>query len=353
MKLCQLAVHHADPRRHTLQSGLVRDPLPGEILLEIELFGLSANNVTYAALGRQLPYHRFFPIDDEFSALPVWGVGRVLASRKDELPEGTRVYGYYPAASHATFAISAINRVGALVGRPDIPPDFAFYNQYSVAGNDPLYLTDREPWMVVLRPLFLTGLLLADYLTQTGYQEARAVLISSAASKTAYGLALALRAQGSISVIGIASASSRAAAEALGIYDAVFSYDQLTLDRNIPMVFVDIAGSKQVRASVSEQLGKSLCGVISVGLTHWQDAAYGGGAETFFAPSWSARRMREAGNAFAAQIAQGWLSQVAIASEKLTITRKEGADAVASSFAALVAGTAPADQAWVCSLHAP
>jgi len=43
----------------------------GELLLEIDKFGFSANNVTYAAAGDQLGYWQFFPASD--NAEGNWG----------------------------------------------------------------------------------------------------------------------------------------------------------------------------------------------------------------------------------------------------------------------------------------
>src|SRR5215216_7339044 len=56
------------------------DLRPGEILLAIDRFGFSANNVTYAALGEAMHYWDFFPAPDGWGRIPVWG----FAERSEE-----------------------------------------------------------------------------------------------------------------------------------------------------------------------------------------------------------------------------------------------------------------------------
>ena len=55
----------------------------GEILLQIECFALTANNVTYAAHGVDMAYWGFFPAPEGFGIVPVWGFAGVIESRVD------------------------------------------------------------------------------------------------------------------------------------------------------------------------------------------------------------------------------------------------------------------------------
>lgn len=53
----------------------------GQALLAVGEFALTANNVTYAALGDALRYWEFFPAGEGLGIVPVWGFAEVLASR--------------------------------------------------------------------------------------------------------------------------------------------------------------------------------------------------------------------------------------------------------------------------------
>ncbi len=64
---------------------------PGEVLLEVERFSFTANNITYGVVGDQLGYWRFFPAQDEWGRIPVWGFARVLRSNSDGVAEGLRL----------------------------------------------------------------------------------------------------------------------------------------------------------------------------------------------------------------------------------------------------------------------
>ncbi len=63
-------------------------PGEGEALLSVEHFGLTANNITYAAFGEAMSYWRFFPAPDGWGRMPVWGFATVAESRAEGLPEG-------------------------------------------------------------------------------------------------------------------------------------------------------------------------------------------------------------------------------------------------------------------------
>jgi uncharacterized protein DUF2855 len=71
-----------------------KDPRPadGQAVLRVERFSLSANNVTYAHLGEELGYWRFFPAAEGWGRPPVWAYTEVTASN-------CAVDGRLPAAS--------------------------------------------------------------------------------------------------------------------------------------------------------------------------------------------------------------------------------------------------------------
>jgi len=72
-----------------------------------------------------------------------------------------------------------------------------------------------------------------DWLLDNALFGARAVVISSASSKTAYGLAFLLterkrREEGAYEVIGLTSRKNRPFVERLGTYDRVVRYEDVT-----------------------------------------------------------------------------------------------------------------------------
>jgi len=57
---------------------------PGEARLRIDLFALTANNITYGAFGEAMHYWDFFPTGDTGTGcIPVWGFATVSESLAD------------------------------------------------------------------------------------------------------------------------------------------------------------------------------------------------------------------------------------------------------------------------------
>ena len=54
---------------------------PGEVLLRVDRFGLTANNITYGVVGDLMGYWNFFPAPEGWGRIPVWGFADVVASR--------------------------------------------------------------------------------------------------------------------------------------------------------------------------------------------------------------------------------------------------------------------------------
>lgn len=81
----------------------------GEVRLRIESFSVTANNVTYAVAGDAFGYWNFFPAEDSWGVVPMWGHAVVEASNHPDVAAGERVYGYcrWPATSMCCPAGSA------------------------------------------------------------------------------------------------------------------------------------------------------------------------------------------------------------------------------------------------------
>ena len=99
--------------KHRLITSPATEDMPspgeGEIVVRIERFSFTANNITYAAAGDQLGYWQFFPPsedpDDEWGIIPVWGFAEVVASNVEEACELFGVEGRIP---HASMSLACI-----------------------------------------------------------------------------------------------------------------------------------------------------------------------------------------------------------------------------------------------------
>ena len=278
----------------------------GEVQLQVERFGLSANNVTYGAFGDAMSYWVFFPAEEGWGRVPVWGFGDVVASGVEGIAPGERFYGYFPMATYVTVRAEPTGSgfVAADEHRRELPP---VYNDYLRTAPDAEHLDET----LLLRPLFATSFLIEAFLRDKAYFDAGAVVLSSASSKTAYGLAFLLaRAEGAPDVIGLTSPGNRAFVESLDVYDRVLAYDEIeTFDG--PLVFVDMAGDAAVREAV-HRAAADLRHSAVVGATHWERIAGGGelpgpAPEFFFAPTHWQRLVAEVGAAeFNRRLGAAW-----------------------------------------------
>jgi hypothetical protein len=87
--------------------------LPDEaLLIKIDRFAFTANNITYALLGDQLKYWQLFPAPENFGNIPVWGFGEVIASKHPGIAEGERLFGYFPMATHLVIEAADVSKRG-------------------------------------------------------------------------------------------------------------------------------------------------------------------------------------------------------------------------------------------------
>ena len=94
-------------------------PLPeGSARLRLDLFGLTANNITYADMGEGFAgYWDFFPAADG-GRVPVWGFGTVVESKAAGVDEGARCFGYYPMAHTVDVVPAKVSERGFMDGAP-------------------------------------------------------------------------------------------------------------------------------------------------------------------------------------------------------------------------------------------
>jgi NADPH:quinone reductase-like Zn-dependent oxidoreductase len=296
-----LAVDRTDLARTRLTETPVPQVGPGQALLRADRVGVTANNVTYAVLGRAFRYWEFFPTDEGWGIVPLWGFADVVESQADGVEVGSRFYGYLPCSGYLLVEPGRVDERGfrdASAHRATLPSP---YNAYAVTTGDAAYDPDKEDLQVLYRPLFFTSWMLADWLLDNDLRGAQAVLLSSASSKTSYGAAFELKRQGQ-RVIGATSTRNRAFTESLGCYDAVVTYDGLDqLDPALSVVYADVAGDADLTQALRDRLGAAFVAHTVVGVTHQAPAAAGTlketGASAFFAPDQMGKRTQDWGKA--------------------------------------------------------
>src|SRR3954468_24373565 len=82
------------------------------------------------------------------------------------------------------------------------------YNAYARVSGDPAFAGKQGDYQALLRPLFMLSFLVDDFLAENDFYGAPRVMLSSASSKTAFGLAHLVHGRNGIKVIGITSASN-------------------------------------------------------------------------------------------------------------------------------------------------
>jgi hypothetical protein len=337
----------------------LRDPDEDEALLEIERFGLSSNNITYALTGSTLRYWDFFPAEPGWGRVPVWGFARVVAGATDGLEEGTRVFGFLPMATHLVVRPARIDGAGFVDAADHRRALAPAYNLYRAAATDPGYRADREDEQILLRPLFFLAFVLDDFIAEHAAFGADTIVISSASSKAALGTAFLL-ARRELTVIGLTSPRRAETLERLGVYDRVAAYDALDGLEPADVVFLDLAGDEQVRGAVHHRYGDRLRHSAAVGATHGdRRPGSDGGARlpgaspaSFFAPDRIRLRARQWGrDGLDARLAESWNAFVAWCSTWLEIERGDGPDAVESAYRAVLDGRTRPTTGHVLSLR--
>jgi hypothetical protein len=269
----------------------------GQVRLGIDLFALTANNMTYAVLGDELGYWEFFPTGDpDWGQVPAWGFATVRESRQPGIDVGQRFYGLLPMASEVVVQPTRVSRDGFFDGAPHRAAQHPAYKRFAACAADPLYREGTEDPQAVLRPLFITSWLVADLVRARPLGGRARVLVAGASSKTAYGTALELRGE-AMEVVGLTSTRNADFCRALGCYDDVAAYEDLAaLDPAVPTVYVDYAGNAALRGAVHGHF-KHLSASIAIGYTH--AGALGGTAHlpgppvtSFFAPDAIRERSR-------------------------------------------------------------
>ena len=179
------------------------------VTVELERFALTANNLTYAKLGDALGYWRYFPAPQGWGRTPVWGVARVVESATQAIAEGERVFGFLPISTRCALTPATKGVLGFVDAAPHRAALPAAYNEYRLIDRDPRFDRDGADAFLALRPLFILGFCLAQWLEEKAFFGTDRVIVSSASSKA--GSALAHQLRGRAETVGLTSAPHLAA----------------------------------------------------------------------------------------------------------------------------------------------
>ena len=317
----------------------------GQVLLEVDRVGMTANNVTYAVFGDAMHYWDFFPAREGWGRVPLWGFAEVVATRTDDVAEGTRLYGYLPTSSHLVVEPSKVDAKGFRDASPHRQHLPAPYNGLTTTTADPAYEQRYEDLQVLYRPLFMTSFVLADFLQDNGMFGAGTVVISSASSKTSYGTAFLLD---GLHRIGLTSPGNRAFTESLGCYDEVVTYDEVGSLPQGQAVYVDVAGDAQLRRAVHERLAPVHSAVV--GAAHHDAAPDLGGNEGlpggrptfFFAPDQMRKRYADWGpDGVEQRHAEAWARFAPVVDGWVDVVLGVGPEALQADWLETLAGQTP------------
>lgn len=340
-----LAVARDDLSRTALLDGTVPEVGDGEALLRVDRVGLTANNVTYAVLGKSFRYWDFFPTEPGWGLVPLWGFAEVVASEVDGVGVGGRVYGYLPPASHLVVRPDRADARGFREASPHRVPLPSPYNAYALTTGDPAYEPDREDLQILYRPLFFTSFMLADQLQDDGFSGAEVLALSSASSKTAYGTAFLLHGGGP-EIVGLTSPGNVAFTESLGCYDRVLPYGAVGELATVPTAYVDFAGSADLRARLREHLGDRLVREAIIGVTHQETAGADALADprttVFFAPDRMRKRAGDWGrDGLDQRFAEAWSRFAPAAEGWVDVVVGHGPEALREVWLEVLAGRTP------------
>ena len=288
------------------ETRMVTEPLDtslaeNEVLLRVDRFALTANNISYATSGDTLGYWGFFPAQDGWGRIPAMGWADVVASAHPDIPVGDRVWGFFPFSTHLKILAGRVSKSQFHDVSPHRAEYAPVYAQFDRATANPIYEAAREDQDSLVRGLFMTSWLVEDFMEVNNAFGGQACLITSASSKTSIALGHCVKQRGKLASIGITSAGNVAFCESLGCYDQVVTYDNFpSLDRSQPVVMVDMAGSASVLSDLHHHYADNMKYSCRVGATHYEDMGAvddlpGATPEFFFAPGHVQSRSKELG----------------------------------------------------------
>ena len=324
----------------------------GSIRLKVESFSVTANNITYAVVGDGFGYWNFFPPKTDEKGLgivPMWGHAVVTESKNDAFAVGERVYGYLPMGTELDVVPGNVTAASFMDMTDYRQPMSPVYNGYQRLAADPEHDPARENERMIYGPLFKTGFIIDYFMRSEGWFGAEQVIMTSASSKTAMGMAsVAKQNSPNVKRIGLTSAGNVEFVESTGLYDEVLTYDTIGTLPIQPSVTVDFAGNADVLAKLHHHFENTLKYSCLVGATHIEArSSMGGGAgelpgpkpTLFFAPDHFVSFFKEHGPAEGGMmVAKTWHAFLDAVEGAVEIETHKGLEAARTTYLDMIAG---------------
>jgi len=261
-------------------------------------------------------------------------------------------------ATHLVIEAADVSKRGlrdAAAHRQGVAP---VYNAYARVSGDSAYAGRQGDYQALLRPLFMLSFLVDDFLAENEFYGARSVILSSASSKTAFGLAHLLHTlRKGIRVIGLTAAANADFVGSLGCYDEVVTYDRVTsMPPDRPVAFVDMAGNSALRETLHRHFGDQMKYSGRIGLTHRgsspdEPPLPGAKPVWFFAPDQIRKRAKQWGpGGIEARFGNAWSGFAPMLDSWLNVIEGKGPATVKQVYLDTLNGRVPPDQGHILSL---
>ncbi len=344
-----IVIDKKDIAKATIEISDIAELEEDQLLLKIEGYALTANNISYASTGDLVGYWNFFPAEDVSNGIvPVWGYAQIVESKHIEFEAGMRFYGYFPMGSHLIVSPAdgdfSAGFIDSAEHRAPMAPIYNHYRKLSDASHD-----DVEALRAIVQPLFMTSFLIEHKFRSEQWFGADNLIITSASSKTAMGLAYRVKSDSpDVRRIGLTSADNVEFTIDTGLYDQVISYDDAFgehgIDAEENSVSVDFAGNTTLLSQIHDHLGdnlkfSSLIGMTHVGKNGPRDAISGVQAVFFFAPAAAQEFISDFGQAeFDSQAGRALYGFLDFIAGQIDVRVIEGPQAVQTAYEMLLSG---------------
>jgi len=258
----------------------------GQILVHVVKIVLTANTMTYALAGDHpaLKYFGHYEVPEggpdpaEFARTPAWGTGVVVGSKCAAVPEGMRIHGFFTLSSMVVLTPEDITDAGFADAAPNRKDMFGAYKYYT--NHEKPYFKDATPdeedWKMSDGLLFSTGWSMSRE-AEVVEGEPKALLLSSASSRTAYGAAFSSKFHDSkLKIIGVTSAGNLEYTKGLGVYDVVITNEDVNTLENEPVAIYDVSGKAALVEALYKHYGKNVLRCALVGMTDPNGASMAG-----------------------------------------------------------------------------
>lgn len=259
-------------------------PGPNQILVKLDNFTISANNITYALTGDTLGYWSFFPTPENpgWGRVPIWGFADVVRSSVPGVEAGTRIHGVFPISTYSILDVTLIESTPPALYEisPVRSKSPVLYKRYRIVPAETKDTT-QELLEVTLLVNFYSAFLMSETSLAEEKIDGKTVVILSASSKTGSSTASILKKRNpSTRIIGVSSTTeNKDFAAATGFYDDVYTYSTPALSETLSslpnnIVLVDLAGKGQFLTDLKKTLGSKLERIVLVGNTDWKAGSW-------------------------------------------------------------------------------